>query len=224
MPNYLLGAYGFFTLCLLAASIISIVFSFVWRKQDLILNMVFSHADLNAGLALGICLLITTFLAVGAIVQRNHVTIGLVVLNWALIGDALATLVVGSFVWFYTLRERAEFHTTYAELQPSGRIAIQDMYSCCGYFNATDLVEFGGKFCTDAAFANSLNTTVSDNFCVTPVTKDADVSLNDVFTSVYGFMAVVIALFLTSLCVIKTRQEVERFKKIDAKRGGRGFV
>jgi hypothetical protein len=37
-------------------------------------------------------------------------------------------------------------------------------------------------------------------------------------------MAVVIALFLASLCVINKRVEEERFKRIDAKRGGRGFV
>lgn len=62
---------------------------------------------------------------------------------------------------------------------------------------------------------------------------------------VYGFMAIVLCLLLASLCVIKKvclytfqmftifneknlycrqRQEDERFKKIDAKRGGRGFV
>jgi phosphopantetheinyl transferase len=53
-------------------------------------------------------------------------------------------------------------------------------------------------------------------------------------------MAVVLSLLVASLCVIKKvsnrqiwahflklffqRQEEERFKKIDAKRGGRGFV
>lgn len=56
----------------------------------------------------------------------------------------------------------------------------------------------------------------------------------------YGFMAVVIGLFLANMCVIKKvsntnlfvltgadtqqRQEEERFEKIDAKRGGHGFV
>jgi len=225
MPSkILLGFYGFFTLCLLASAIIPIVFSFVWRRTDLLLNMVFSNADLTAGLVLGILLLITFFLAIGAIVQRNHITIGLVILNWTLILDALATVIIGTFVWFYTLRERNEFHGVYGNLQPSQRVTIQDMFHCCGYFNATDLVEFGGSFCQNATFANALNTTVLSNFCVSPVTNYADVSLNDVFTSIYGFMAVVICLFLTSLCVIKTRQEIERFKKIDAKRGGRGFV
>ncbi len=68
-------------------------------------------------------------IAFGAIIQRNHVTIGLVILNWILISDAIIVLAVGSFVWVYTLRERAEYHVKYARLQPSQRIATQDMVS-----------------------------------------------------------------------------------------------
>jgi Na+/H+ antiporter NhaA len=78
---------------------------------------------------MGIALLVTTALSVGAIIQRNHVTIGLVFLNWILISDAIIVLVVGTMVWFYTLRERAEYHVKYAQLQPSQRITVQDKVS-----------------------------------------------------------------------------------------------
>ncbi|ETW85673.1 hypothetical protein HETIRDRAFT_407613 [Heterobasidion irregulare TC 32-1] len=218
------GFYAFFSFCLLLSSIIAIVFSQVWHKKSLLLNMVFSDADLTAGLVLGIALGVTWLLSVFAIVQRNHVTIGLVALNWCLILDSIAITVVGTFVWFYTLRQRAEFHTVWAGLPESSRITLQDQFSCCGYFNASDLIAIGGNFCTSQEKADQLNTTVLKNFCVTPITAYSDVSLNDVFTSVYGFMAVAICLFMTSLCVIKVRQEIERFKRIDSKRGGRGFV
>jgi hypothetical protein len=225
MPSkYLHGFYGFFTLGLAVAGIISILFSILWRRNDLILNMTFSHADLTAGLVMGIALLITSFLSVGAIIQRNHVTIGLVILNWVLIADAVIVLIIGTFVWFYTLRERNEFHGQFAKLQPSQRVSIQDQFQCCGYFNASDLIEFGGSFCQNSTFANSLNTTVASNFCVSPITNYADISLNHVFSTTYGFMAGIIGLFLSSLCVIKVRQEFERFRRIDAKRGGKGFV
>jgi len=78
---------------------------------------------------MGIALLLTSFLSIGAIIQRNHVTLGLVLLNWVLIADAVIVLVIGSFVWFYTLRERSEFHTAYAKLQSPQRITIQDQVS-----------------------------------------------------------------------------------------------
>jgi hypothetical protein len=88
------------------------------------------HNSLSlGGLAVGIALLLTSFMSVGAIIQRNHVTIGLVILNWVLIADAVIVLVVGTFVWFYTLRERSEWHSIYAKLQPSQRISIQDQVS-----------------------------------------------------------------------------------------------
>jgi hypothetical protein len=90
--------------------------------------MPFSHRDLFlVGLVMGIALLLTSCLSVGAIVQRNHILSGFVILNWALIADAVIVLVLGTILWFYTLRERAEFHTLYANLQPSQRVTIQDM-------------------------------------------------------------------------------------------------
>jgi len=222
--KYLHGFYGLFTLSLAVFGVVSIVFSVMWRRNELLLNMTFSHGDLSAGLVMGIAFLLTSALSVGAIIQRNHVLIGLIILNWALIADAIIVLSVGTFVWFYTLRERAEFHAVWTRLQPSQRISIQDQFSCCGYFNASDHFEIGGNFCQNSTFANSLNTTVTSNFCVTPITHFVDVSLNQVFSTSYGFMAAIIGLFLSSLCVIKVRQEIERFRRIDAKRGGRGFV
>jgi hypothetical protein len=153
MPSkYLYGFYGFFTLGIAVSGIISILFSVLWRKNDLMVNMTFSHGDLSgtcwldslavvfsrrrlssAGLVMGIAFLLTSSLSVGAIIQRNHVTIGLVILNWVLIADAIIVLVVGTIVWFYTLRERSEFHALYAKLQPSQRITIQDQVN---YYNA----------------------------------------------------------------------------------------
>jgi hypothetical protein len=150
MPSkYLHGFYGLFTLVLAVFGIISVLFSLLWRKNDLMVNMTFSSSDLDgtcwlldspvvafsrrrlssAGLVMGIAFLITSSLSVAAIIQRNHVTIGLIILNWVLMADAVMVLVVGTFVWFYTLRERAEFHVRYAKLQPSQRITIQDQVS-----------------------------------------------------------------------------------------------
>jgi len=220
----LMAAWAVFDIALLVSGALTIAFSVMWQKKDLLLNMVISQADLHAGIALGTCLLVTFVVSIGAVVQRNHVTIGFVILNWLLIADAIVTGVIGSFVWFYTLQERANFHVLWQELDSAQRVTIQDMFSCCGYFSANDTAEVGGSFCTSRQFIDSLDVATPTNFCVSPITKFADNTLMNIFSSVYGFMAVIICLFLASLCVIKKRQEDERFKKIDAKRGGRGFV
>jgi len=215
-----MGVWTFLDLCLLAAGGTTIGLSIAWRAPNLLMNMVFSKADLTAGTVLGIALLITFVISIAAIVQRNHVTVGLVFLNWALIVDAIIVVVIGSFIWFFTLRERDNFHKIYAKQTPQNRILVQDLLKCCGYFNGTDLGELGGSFCSNpATLANS-----STPNCVGPITAFADSSLNAAFTTVYGFMAILISLFLASLCVINKRLEDERFKRIDAKRGGRGFV
>jgi len=215
----LMGVWAFLDFCLLAAGVISIALSFVWRAPNPMMNLVLDNADLTAGLILGIALLITFFISIGAIVQRNHVTLGLVILNWTLVIDALGILIIGTFVWFFTLKERNNFHLAFQDTTSANRIAIQDKFKCCGYFNTTDLLEIGGNSCSSQQAAQTLNST-----CVLPITNFADVTLNDIFTTIYGFMAIALALLLASLCVIKKRQEDERFKKIDSKRGGRGFV
>jgi len=220
----LMGAWAALDFLLLAAGAITIALSIVWRAPNVLMNMVLSPDDLTAGTILGIALLVTFAVSIGAIVQQNHVTIGLVILNYTLVLDAVAIVVIGSFLWVFTLMERANFHAKWVEATPEARITLQDKFSCCGYFNGTDFAEVGGTFCQSADFISSLNTTDTSNFCVTPVTAFADETLNNCFTTVYGFMAIVLCLLLASLCVIKKRQEDERFKRIDAKRGGRGFV
>lgn len=174
---------------------------------------------------MGVMLLMTFGLSIFAIVQRNHVTIGLVLLNWMLIADSIAIVVVGVYVWFFTLQIRNNFHKVWLKAAPDVRSQIQDKFSCCGYFFANDTTEFTG-FCRDQSFVASLqnDTALDQNRCVAPITSFADMTLNNIFTTMFGFMAIAIALFLASVCVINMRMEEERFKRIDAKRGGRGFV
>jgi len=219
-----MGVWVSLDILLLAAGVLSLVLSIVWRAPNTLMNMVLSNADLTGGTILGVALLTTFMMSVGAIIQRNHVTIGLVLLNYALLVDAIGILVIGTFIWFSTLEERANFHKLWVNASPAVRITLQDKFKCCGYFNGTDLAQVGGSFCQSQDFISALASNVSSNFCVAPITNFADVTLNNVFSTIYGFMAIVLCLLLASLCVINKRQEPERFKKIDAKRGGRGFV
>lgn len=225
----LMGVWACLDVFLLAAGVVSLALSLVWRAPNILMNMVLSNSDLTAGTVLAVALLVTFAISIAAVVQRNHVTIGFVILNYALVLDALGIIVIGSFVWFFTLHERANFHDVWVRQSAANRISIQDRFNCCGYFNATDNQEIGGNHCTQSQvdFLNTLDAAADNNakfFCVTPITAFADMTLNNIFTTVYGFMAIVLCLLLASLCVINKRKEEERFKKIDVKRGGRGFV
>lgn len=219
----LMASWAFIDFLLLGASGMSIALSIIWRAPNILMNMAISSEFLTAGMVLGIILGLTFMVSLGAVVQRNHVTIGFVILNWFLVVDAIAVIVVGSMIWFFSLRQRNEFQKKWTALPAADRITIQDQHHCCGYFTVAD-AEIGGNFCQNTTFTQSLSVNVTTNFCVTPITLFTDYTLENTFTTIYGYMAIVLSLLVASLCVIKKRQEEERFKKIDAKRGGRGFV
>jgi len=202
---------------LLAAGIILTAFSIVWRAPDLVRDLTISHMDLNAGLALGIMLEISFLVSLFAITQRKPLTTGLKALNWTLVADSIAIVIIGSIVWFYTLGERANYQVVWLEQTSSIQEQLQDKFSCCGYFNGTNIA-LGGAFCTNNATASI------QPGCVTAITGAADYTLNNIFTTIYGFMAITLSLFLASLCHINQRLEEDRFRRIDEKRGGRGFV
>lgn len=220
----LMGVWAFLDFLLLAAGAVLIALSIVWKAPNLLMNMVFVPRFLTEGMILGIMLVATVLVSVFAVVQANHITLGLEILNWLLLADVLGILIIGTILWDYTLTERADLHPIYAALTDAQRGTIQDMFSCCGYFNNTDLVSTSGKFCADPAFVAAIDPKDLSKQCVTGITDYADFALNNAFTTTYGFMAIALSFFLITLCVIKKRQEDERFKKIDAKRGGSGFV
>lgn len=142
----LMGIWAALDFFLLASGAITIALSVVWRAPNALMNMVLSDADLtgilyvpsnfitvlliiqivSAGMILGIALLVTFAISIGGIVQRNHVTLGLVTLNWVLILDALGIIVIGTFVWFFTLQEGANYHKRWLATTPEARRALQD--------------------------------------------------------------------------------------------------
>jgi len=180
----LMGAWAVLDFLLLAAGATTIALSIIWRAPNVLMNMVLDSSDLTAGMVLGIALLVTFAVSIGAIVQKNHVTLGLVILNYTLIVDSLAIVVIGTLLWFFTLEERENFHKLWLGATRDTRLTLQDQLKCCGYFNSTDLPEIGGTFCVSQDFVNGLSPNVTTNFCVSPINDFADMTLNNVFTTV----------------------------------------
>lgn len=223
-----MGFWGLVDFLLLAGGGLSVAMSIVFKKEDLVMNTVLTPDILLAGLILGIFLLVTFVVSIGAIVQANHVTIGLVILNYFLLADAIVVLVIGTYIWVPSLTQRAIFHTKWAAFTVEQRVQLQEQWKCCGYFNASDFAEIGGHCSqTQIDFLNILDLGNDDNahfFCVKPYTAASDYTLENTFTAVYAMMVPVLCLLLASICVIYKRNEEERFKRIDSKRGGKGFV
>lgn len=83
-----------------------------------------------AGLAIGISMLITFVFSIGAIIQPNHVTRPLAVLNGLLILDTLGVLAVGTMVWWATLQERKNFAMAFDAASNQTRLIIQNEVPC----------------------------------------------------------------------------------------------
>jgi hypothetical protein len=82
-----------------------------------------------AGMVLGVLLLLTVAISIAGIIQRNHVNIGLVVLNYALLVDAIVVVVIGTYVWWSTLQEGVNFHKLWLSASTNSRIVLQDQVS-----------------------------------------------------------------------------------------------
>jgi hypothetical protein len=88
-----------------------------------------SAAVLNlflGGTILGIALIVTCFIGIIGIIQRNHITIGLVITNYVLLVDAVGIVIIGTFVWFFTLKERDNYSALWDAATPDVRRTLQD--------------------------------------------------------------------------------------------------
>jgi len=216
MPSKrLMAVWGLLDFCLLSAGTIIIAFSIIYKGPDVVRNLILTTLDLNLALALGIVYLVTFVVSIGAVIQRNHITIGLAILNWVLILNGIVTVIYGSNLWFMTLREEHNFGSIWNATTPDNRIAVQDKLQCCGFLNNTS-IEVGG-FCSNPSVTQ-------DNGCSAKFIGVADNMLHQTFSTIFGFSMILVSLFMATMCVIKKREEQERFRKIDSKRGGRGFV
>lgn len=132
---------------LLAAGIISIVFSIVWRNSSVLMNFILFEIDLTgiyacvvkclgnrelttvpctAGLILGIMFEISFFISLFAITQRRPLTSGLKILNWSLVLNSIGVLIIGSIIWFYSLRQPTNYQRVWLKQTTQTQIALQD--------------------------------------------------------------------------------------------------
>jgi len=219
-----------------ASAAVLIVVSAIWitlaestsLNSDTLRRLVVHRSILNGGIVMG-SLIFTTFLIsiyglLSSMRQGRALVRPLIVFNVSLLILLLATISVGGAIWFFTLRERVAYAAVWQAQSPAMQQFLQDTLKCCGYFDATPagLFSVAAGFCSNPSQITpptDPNLTIG---CVTPITNFADYVLNNIFTSIYGFAAIQVCLFLCTCCLINSREEQERFSRIDSKGGGKG--
>ncbi|KAF8939223.1 phospholipid scramblase 1 [Haplosporangium gracile] len=152
---------------------------------------------------------------VGAIapIKRKDCLVAYIVL---LIAVILAELGLGGVIWFKTLRMRSTFQDQWThQWAPTLKIAFQDMDSlagygqCCGYLPQTEVVSSGACATSSPTFPG----------CEEKISAFADGYLRKLFTSLFGFTIVNVFVFVTTVILIQTRNDEERYIRIGKKEG-----
>jgi len=169
------------------------------------LNLVLTSTDITLSLVLGVICCSTFFAALPA--YMTHSTTGLINLSFLLPFEALGMIGGTGFIWFRTLRERAEFWKVWQIGGTDVQMAIQDKWQCCGYWDMGS-APFGSQ-CVKAVPTMPA--------CVDPFQSYADSLLTSVTTFLFTVAAIMGFWVLVNLCLIAERNLAKRFKLIDEK-------
>ncbi|WWC59653.1 uncharacterized protein I303_102213 [Kwoniella dejecticola CBS 10117] len=218
--------WSFLNLCLFAAGVLSIVSAIIFSQPGhLILSLIRTKINFQLiGICLGSTYIFGTLLSIPAILSSPESSKLLMFLNWWLVVIASLTLAFGSYVWMFSLEQISTFNQIWITQNEGVQQAIQDQFQCCGYVNGTQAGGFTAQlgFCADSVFA--ANQTGCQSSITSANSPGSDYTLENIFTSIYGFEVIIGLFWLATVCLINERQIEVRFKRIDEKRGGGGFV
>ncbi|CAG8761520.1 15423_t:CDS:2, partial [Dentiscutata erythropus] len=187
--------------------------SFLMTYGRNIRSVVLSKPSLIGGIIIGIIRVLTFF--VGTIgffapFKRFH--------NWLIAQfvciamTSIALLILGAKIWFKTLDERNFFENVWIGWMNGTRARFQDQLNCCGweYPLSYGVVSRG---CLDLQQANATMFGGCDNLII----GAGDKISREIFTLLFGFIAIDIITFLAISVLIHARKIVERFRKIEEK-------
>ena len=95
---------------------------------------------MTAAIALGSYILLSFGYSLFAIFHTRKAgtrTRILSIFNITIVLAAVSTMAIGTAVWFFTLRQRADFETVWIDHSSEVKQFLQDSLQCCGYWNAT---------------------------------------------------------------------------------------
>ncbi|TIA88051.1 hypothetical protein E3P99_02828 [Wallemia hederae] len=248
MPSKtMFGIWALFDICLLVAGAVCVSVSTAWRSPDLLRDLVINDEEKRAGLALGILIILTVAYSTVAIVRRRAIymkalNIAFILLTIVTIFIGAFARVLRPSAELKTQLRRSGYSRlsstrswgTSGSKSPSTtksgyRTTHHSLTPPPGYQNTTS----AGLFSQDAKqdFCTDLD---NKSGCERKIVKFANDYINSVFSwvvkaamkssthiphsTIYGFVIILICLFLATVCVINERAKEDRFRRIDSKR------
>ncbi|QPH18839.1 hypothetical protein C2857_003939 [Epichloe festucae Fl1] len=206
----------------LATGALQLGFSLIAKSQignqpkgghEAILTLLFGMFPLTAGIVNGAFILATfAFTLLGLMSpMRAWLKAG----GYMIVICGLFTLCLGVYLWVMTLRIKDGFFATYLVLKPDVQSLIQQSFQCCGYYNATTPAFITDPACPSPAAAALVRG------CGSAISSFSNLSIDNVFTTLFGMVGVDAILILSIACLLKDRKERERYRNIDEKSGYR---
>ncbi|KAF2236284.1 hypothetical protein EV356DRAFT_575191 [Viridothelium virens] len=131
--------------------------------------------------------------------------------GWLVVMCATFTMIIGLILWFDTLKTKANLKTLWGEQPQIDQSLLQMKFNCCGYANSTSPPFIQDSTCTADLVA------ATKGGCMTPFTNFSNRFLDLIFTAAFGIVGLDVIHLLSTVVVIKNRQELERYRHIDEK-------
>ncbi|KAH7316436.1 hypothetical protein B0I35DRAFT_409638 [Stachybotrys elegans] len=181
------------------------------RGEEAIRHLIYQRLPLTAGIANGAFIIVTFLLALPALTMPNRGLLKMA--GGAVTFCGLFSLCVGVYIWVMTLRIRGAFEAIYRDQEPDVHDLVQSEFNCCGYANSSSPAFVTNQQCPSPAAAALIRG------CSGPVSQFATVTLDNLFTALFGMVGIHALFIVTLACLHKDRKERERYRHIDEKSG-----
>jgi hypothetical protein len=210
--------YALTNLFFIAAGAVTIAVSLIWRTAavnspttgPVERNIIFLMTPTMFGIGAGVITVIAGVLSLPALAVTTRGWLR--VQAWAVFVASLVLLVVGLKVWTLTLDEKDNILAAYTQTSPNTIEALEERFNCCGFFNSTSPpFVVSPNACPDSA------TAATRNGCVIPLQPFADLYLDRLFTTLFGFVGIGTCAILANAMLLKARTTEARYVRIAEK-------
>ena len=109
-------------------------------RSHFLRKFLITEKDTIAAISLGTWILASVALSIPAFIHTRRPGTKLKLLNAlnvTVVMSTIATIAIGTAVWYFTLTERKSYMKVWAAASDDSQIWLQETLKCCGYWNAT---------------------------------------------------------------------------------------
>jgi len=211
--------YAFTNLLFVACGAVTIAVCVIWKMDAtnspatgaVERNIVFLMTPTMIGLGAGILTILSGLSSLPPLIMPKSRG-WLHIHAWSVVVATIALLVVGLKIWTLTLYEKNNIFAAYMQTSTVTIEALEERLNCCGFFNSTSpSFVISPNACPDVTVAA---TRVG---CIIPLQPYADLFLDRLFTTLFGFVGIGTCAILSGAMLLKARSTEARYVRIAEK-------